>query len=184
MTVWCSSTKSKTEPSEYFVPGCVTVSSIASLMAMPSEPVWSGFSREDASGRTAVSGLGLATTCGAVGLHQVAPVRLLVVRGADHVDLDLEPEDRAGEGQRAAPLAGARLGREPLDALLLVVERLGERGVGLVAARRADALVLVVDVRRRIERLLEPMGAVAAATAGRARTPRAPAQGSRSRGPG
>ncbi len=39
ITVWCSSTKSKTEPSEYLVPGWVTVSSMASLMAMPSEPV-------------------------------------------------------------------------------------------------------------------------------------------------
>ena len=61
MTVWWSSTKSNTEPSEYFVPGWVTVSSIASLMAMPSEPVWSGVS---ASTRCpyCVSGLGLGTT--------------------------------------------------------------------------------------------------------------------------
>ena len=44
MTVWWSRTKSNTEPSEYFVPGWVTVSSIASLIAMPSEPVWSGVS--------------------------------------------------------------------------------------------------------------------------------------------
>ena len=47
ITVWWSSTKSNTEPSEYFVPGWVTVSSIASLMAMPSEPVWSGVLGED-----------------------------------------------------------------------------------------------------------------------------------------
>ena len=33
-----------TDPSEYFVPGWVTVSSIASLIASPSEPVWSGVS--------------------------------------------------------------------------------------------------------------------------------------------
>ena len=61
MTVWWSRTKSNTDPSEYFVPGWVTVSSIASLIAIPSEPVWSG-----TSSRTAlpyfVSRLGLATT--------------------------------------------------------------------------------------------------------------------------
>ena len=44
MTVWWRRTKSNTEPSEYFVPGWVTVSSIASLIATPSEPVWLGFS--------------------------------------------------------------------------------------------------------------------------------------------
>ena len=43
---------------------------------------------------------------------------------------------------------------------LLVVEGLGERGVRLVAAGRADALVLVVDVGRRIERLLEAVGPI------------------------
>ena len=94
---------------------------------------------------------------GAVDLHEVAPVRLLVVARPDHVDLDLEPEVRAGEGERRAPLAGARLGRQPLDAGVLVVERLGQRRVRLVAAGRAAALVLVVDVGRRAERLLEPM---------------------------
>ena len=58
------------------------------------------------------------------------------------------PNTRAREGERAAPLPGAGLGREALDALLLVEERLGERGVRLVAAGRAHALVLVVDVGR------------------------------------
>ena len=91
----------------------------------------------------------------AVCLHQDPAIRLLVVAGADHVDLDLEAEERAGEGHGTPPLARARLGRDPGDALLLVVEGLGDGGVGLVAAGRADALVLVVDVRRRIERLLE-----------------------------
>ena len=97
---------------------------------------------------------------GAVRLHQDPAVRLLVVARADHVDLDLEAEHGAGERHRAAPLAGAGLGRDALDAGFLVVERLRERGVGLVAAGRADALVLVVDVGRRIERLLQAVGAV------------------------
>ena len=94
---------------------------------------------------------------GAVRLHEDPAVRLLVVARPDHVDLDLEAEDRPGERHRAAPLAGAGLRRDPRDALLLVEERLGERRVGLVAARRAHALVLVVDVRGRIERLLQPV---------------------------
>ncbi len=61
----------------------------------------------------------------AVGLHQDPPVRLLVVARADHVDLDLEAEERAGESQRTTPLAGAGLCRQATDAGLLVVERLG-----------------------------------------------------------
>ena len=46
---------------------------------------------------------------GAVGLHQRAPVGLLVVRDADHEHLHVESEERAGECERAAPLAGAGL---------------------------------------------------------------------------
>ena len=48
----------------------------------------------------------------AVGFHEDPPVRLLVVAGPDHVDLDLEAEERAGEGQGAphwpAPVSVAR----------------------------------------------------------------------------
>ena len=68
-------------------------------------------------------------------------------------------EELAGARERAAPLAGARLGRQPLHALLLVDPRLHDRGVQLVAAHRADVLGLVVDVRRGVERLLEGAGA-------------------------
>ena len=96
---------------------------------------------------------------GAVRLHEDPPVRLLVVARPDHVHLDLEVEDRPGEGERAPPLAGPRLGREPGHAFHLVVVRLGQGRVRLVAAGRAAALVLVVDVGRRIERLLEAVGA-------------------------
>src|SRR4029078_6503721 len=93
-------------------------------------------------------------------LHQRTPVGLLVVRDAHHVDVDLEAEERAGEGERRAPLARARLGRDPLDALARVVVRLRDSGVRLVAARRRDALVLVEDPRGLIGRLLEPSRAV------------------------
>src|SRR3989304_8496037 len=90
----------------------------------------------------------------AVRLHQDPSVWLLVVAGADHVDLDLDPEQRTGKGERAAPLTGAGLGREARDTLLAGVERLGDGGVRLVAAGRADAPVLLVDVRPGIARPL------------------------------
>src|SRR3954463_13105351 len=94
------------------------------------------------------------------GLHHRAAVGLLVVAGADHEDLALEPEQRAGERERRAPLARAGLGRELLDASLGVLVRLRDRGVRLVRAGRRDALVLVEDACGGVERLLEPAGAV------------------------
>ncbi len=96
----------------------------------------------------------------AIGLHQRPPVGLLVVGDLDHVDFDFEAEQRAGEGERRAPLSRARLGRELRHALFLVVEGLGDGGVGFVAAGGADALVFVENARARAERLLEPPGAV------------------------
>ena len=51
--------------------------------------------------------------------------------------LHSRPSSWHGEGERAAPLAGAGLGGEALDAELLVVPGLRDGGVGLVAARRA-----------------------------------------------
>ena len=101
-------------------------------------------------------GRGRGDAARAVGLHQRAAVGLLVVRHAHHEDLDLDAEQRAGEGERRAPLAGAGLGGDLLDAGLLVVERLRHRGVGLVAAGGRDALVLVVDLGRRLQRLFQP----------------------------
>ena len=97
---------------------------------------------------------------GAPRLDQRAPERLLVVGDPNHVDLALEPDQLAGERERAPPLAGAGLGRKPRAALLLVVEGLRDRGVRLVAPGRADALVLVEDPRARPDRALEPVRAV------------------------
>ena len=89
-------------------------------------------------------------------LDHRAPERLLLVRDANHVDLALEADQLARERERAPPLAGAGLGREPRPALLLVVVRLRHGGVRLVAAGWADALVLVEDARLRPDGLLEP----------------------------
>src|SRR5262249_15200942 len=100
-------------------------------------------------------GAGTRHDLGAPRLHHDATIRLLLVRDLHHVDLALEAEQRAGERERRAPLAGAGLGAEPRDAFLLVVVRLRHGRVRLVAAGRADALVLVVDPRRSVEALLE-----------------------------
>src|SRR5207244_335522 len=92
----------------------------------------------------------------APGLDHRAPVRLLLVRDPDHVDLALEPDQPAGERERAPPLPGTGLRRQARAPCLLVVVRLRDRRVRLVAAGRADALVLVEDARARPDRLLEP----------------------------
>jgi hypothetical protein len=95
---------------------------------------------------------------GAPRLHHQPPVRLLVERRAHLPHLAVEAEEAAGEGERAAPLAGAGLGDHVLDPRRGVVPRLRHGGVGLVRPRRAGPLVLVVDLRRRAEQLLQPPG--------------------------
>ncbi len=137
----------------------VTASSTASLIARPSEPEQDGSSREACAAGVRVGARG-GHDLRSPRLHHVAAVGLLVVAHPHHVDLHVDAEELPGEGEGAAPLPGARLRGEALHALLLVVEGLGHRGVRLVAARGAHALVLVEDLRRRPERLLEPSGAV------------------------
>ena len=61
ITVWCRSTKSNTDPSEYFVCGWVIASSTASLIAIPSEPGESGVVASRLRPYS-VSWLGLGTT--------------------------------------------------------------------------------------------------------------------------
>src|SRR5207253_5816011 len=94
---------------------------------------------------------------GAPSLDHRAPVRLLLVRDLDHVDLALEPDQLAGERERAPPLARAGLGGKARAAFLLVVDGLRDLRVRLVAPRRADAFVLVEDARAGADRLLEPV---------------------------
>src|SRR5258705_7510444 len=96
----------------------------------------------------------------APGLHHDPAIRLLLIRHLHHVDLALKPEHLAGEREGGAPLAGAGLGTEPRDLFLLVVVGLRYGGVRLVAAGRAHAFVLVVDVGRCAERLLEAARAI------------------------
>ena len=96
----------------------------------------------------------------AKGFHQRAAIGLLVVAHAHHVDLAVQAKERARHRQRRAPLPRARLRGQMLGAFLLVVVSLRHGRVQLVRPGRARALVLVVDVRRRIERLLKPARAV------------------------
>ena len=95
----------------------------------------------------------------AIGFHHGAAVGLLVVRHAHLEHQHLQIEQRARERQRGAPLARAGLGGQALDAGLLVVESLRDRGVGLVAAGGAHALVLVEDFGGRAQGFFEPVRA-------------------------
>ena len=121
---------------------------------MPSEPGLFG-----SLARIALPEIGLVRGRGdaarAIGFHQRAAIRLLVIRHADLEHGHIDAEQRAGKSERGAPLPGAGLGREPLDALLFVVPGLRHGGVRLVRARRRDAFVFVIDLCRRPQRLLE-----------------------------
>ncbi len=134
------------------------MSSIASLIAMPRLPLLCGSAGEHLAAefrfraRAGVHG-------GAVGLHEQPAVGLLVEAHLHHVNVALESKHAARKRQRRAPLARAGFGGEALGAGNFVVVGLRDRGVGLVAAGGAAALVFVVDVRGRLQRLLEPHGA-------------------------
>ena len=144
-----------TLPSEYEVSSRCAASSTASEIAIPRLPGVSGNSSRIA--RPLCVSVGRARDdLRAPQLDHRAPERLLLVRDANHVHLALEADQLARERERASPLTGAGLGREPRPALLLVVVRLRHGGVRLVAAGRADALVLVEDARLRSHSLLEP----------------------------
>ena len=95
----------------------------------------------------------------AEGLHDGTAVRLLLIAHLDHIDGAVDAELLGRVGERAAPLAGAGLGGEVRDALLLGVVGLGDGGVQLVAAGRGHGLVLEVDVGRGAEGLLQLIGA-------------------------
>lgn len=70
----------------------------------------------------------------------------------------LKVKNLTGKGQSAAPLPGPGFRGQPTDTFLFVVIGLGHGGIGLVAARRANAFVLVVDPSRRLQGLLKIAG--------------------------
>ena len=132
-----------------------SAASTASEIAMPRLPGLSGCSARMPR-PASVRSLRARVQRRAVDLHHGAARRLLVVRRAHLPDLALHAVLRGGERERRAPLAGAGLGGELPDAFLVVVVGLRHRGVRLVAAGRADALVLEEDLRRGVEQLLQP----------------------------
>ena len=95
----------------------------------------------------------------AVGAHHLAAEGLLLIGALDHKHLAVQPQIRAGHGQRCAPLAGAGLGRDALEALLLGVIRLRDGAVELVRAGGVIALELVINLRRGLELFLQAVGA-------------------------
>ena len=70
-----------------------------------------------------------------------------------------EIEEGTRHGKGGAPLAGARLRRDAVEALLLRVVGLRDGGVELVAAGGVVAFELVVDFGRRIQFLFKEIGA-------------------------
>ena len=92
---------------------------------------------------------------GAPGVHEHAAVGLLAIAHPHHINVAFEPKEFAGQRQRRSPLAGAGLGRQTLGAGDLVEVSLGHRGVDLLAARRAGAFVLIVNVGGGLQGLLE-----------------------------
>ena len=94
----------------------------------------------------------------AVGAHDLPAEGLLLIGALDHVDLAVQAQVGAGHAQGRAPLAGAGLGGDAPEALVLGVVRLGDGRVQLVAAGGVVALELVVDLRRRAQLLLQAVG--------------------------
>ena len=116
------------------MPSWVTAASTASLMAMPRLPGAVGVRFED---RAAALGVGrrAGRDFAAPDVHHHSPVGLLMVAHLDHEDLALDVEHLAGEGERGAPLAGAGLGGQPVDALHFVIVSLGDGRIRFVGYR-------------------------------------------------
>src|SRR5690554_2214811 len=89
------------------------------------------------------------------GLHQRATVGLLLVADLYHVNSKFQPERFRGKCQRRTPLSRPCLGGEVGGAFYFVVVSLGQCRVELMRPYRAHALVLEVDARGCIERLLQ-----------------------------
>ena len=103
---------------------------------------------------------GRGHTPGTVGFHHRPAIGFLVVGDPHLKHGNINIKQRTGEGERRAPLTGTGFRSEGTNACFPVVERLGNGGIGLVAARRAHAFVLVENLRRCAKRLLEPVSPV------------------------
>ena len=94
---------------------------------------------------------------GAVHPHHFPAEGLLLVRDLHHVDLAVQIEEGAGHREGGAPLAGAGLGGNALEALLFGVVGLGNGGVQLVRAGGVVPLKLVVDLGGGAQGLLQKL---------------------------
>ena len=94
----------------------------------------------------------------AVGPHDLSAEGLLLVADLHHVDLAVQAQVCASHGQGRAPLAGAGLGGNALEALLLGIIGLGNGAVQLVGAGGIVALKLVVDFGGGAQGLFQAVG--------------------------
>ena len=92
-------------------------------------------------------------------LHLDSPVGFLAIAHLHHVHRHVKSEKLARKRHGCPPLSGTRLCSDSLDPCLLIIKSLGDGCVRLVAARRAHALVFIIDLCRSAERLLEPVRA-------------------------
>ena len=95
----------------------------------------------------------------AVGTHDLAAKRLLLVADLDHVHAAVQTQIGASHGQCGSPLTGAGLGGYAGQSLLLGVVRLGNGGIEFMGARGVVALELVVDLGGSLQLLLQAVGA-------------------------
>ena len=95
-------------------------------------------------------GAGAGDTVGTPGGHHGLAIGLLVEADSDHVNFTFQPILGAGKGKRTAPLPGAGFGGQLLDAEFLVVIGLRNSRIGLVASRRADTFIFIINPGRCI----------------------------------
>ena len=91
----------------------------------------------------------------AVGLHDRAAIGLLVIRHLHHIHCQCQAEVLCRQRQRRAPLSSASFGGDVRHALLLAVVGLCYCRVELMRPHRAYALVLKIDMCRRVKKFLQ-----------------------------
>ena len=94
----------------------------------------------------------------AVGPHDLSAEGLLLVADLYHIHLAVQTQVCASHGQGRAPLAGAGLGGNTFEALLLGIIGLGNGTVQLVGAGGIVALKLVVDLGGGAQGLFQAVG--------------------------
>ena len=95
----------------------------------------------------------------AVGTHHFTAEGLLFVGNLNHENLAVETEVCAGHRESRAPLAGAGFGCDALQALLLCVVGLRDRGIQLVRAGGVVAFKFVVNLSRGLQLFFQAVSA-------------------------